>query len=126
MSTFKRYAKQAKERMKSGFWENAKARLEHEKQVAATYGLDCHVVGEEQRRKLEKQIYDYDGFCEEQEFYCKVEKILESDCIVSNPIMQLADQRYMDKLSAYEKQTYLMKLSSKYQAAVEKYNRLHG
>ena len=34
MSTFKEYAKRAKERMKSGFWEQAKQNILTEKQVA--------------------------------------------------------------------------------------------
>lgn len=125
-STFKEYAKRAKERMKSGFWENAKRSLEHEKEVAATLGLNQRQVCEEQRQKLQRQIYDYDGFCEEQEFYSKVVAILTSDEIVSNPLMRLADQNYMQTLTPQERQVYISKLASKYRQAVEKYRRLHS
>ena len=126
MSTFKEYAKRAKERMKSGFWEQAKQNIQTEKQVAATLGLNTRQVGEEERRKLQRRIYDYDGFCEEQEFYAKVEEILNSNELVSNPIMRLADQEYMERLSPAEKQVYISKIATKYREAVEKYKRLRS
>ena len=126
MSTFKEYAKRAKERMKSGFWEQAKQNIQTEKQVAATLGLNTRKVSEEERRKLQRQIYDYDGFCEEQEFYAKVEEMLESNEIVSNPIMRLADHEYMEKLSPAERQSYISKIATKYREAVDKYKRLRS
>lgn len=125
-NTFKEYAKRAKERMKNGFWENAKQNLQHEKEVAATLGLNQRKVCEEQHQKLQRQIYDYDGFCEEEEFYSKVEAILDSNEVISNPIMRLADQNYMEKLTPQEKQTYISKLAAKYREAVEKYRRLRS
>ncbi len=125
MSTFKEYAKRAKERMKNGFWEQTHKSIETEQQVAATLGLNTHKVGEDSRRMLQRQIYDYDGFCEEQEFYAKVVEILESDELVSNPIMRLADSEYMQRLTPAERQSYLAKLASKYRQAVERYRRLH-
>ena len=126
MSTFKEYAKRAKERMKNGFWEQAKQNIQTEKQVAATLGLNTRQVGEEERRKLQRQIYDYDGFCEEQEFYAKVEEMLNSNEIISNPIMRLADKDYMSKLSPAERQSYISKIATKYREAVEKYHRLRS
>ena len=107
MTTFKQYAKRAKDRMKNGFWEQAKQQLAHEKQVAATLGISEHKITEEQHRKLQRQIYDYDGFCEEQEFYQKVVTILNSTETISNPLMRLADQAYMAKLTPEQKQTYI-------------------
>ena len=124
MSTFKEYARRAKERMKNGFWEQAKQSIQTEKQVAATLGLNAAKISEEQHRRLQRQIYDYDGFCEEQEFYAKVEAILDSDELVSNPIMRLADQEYLSKLSPADKQVYISKLAAKYREAVEKYRQL--
>lgn len=125
MSTFKEYARQAKERMKNGFWENAKQRLQHEREVAATTGVNQCKLNEEHRRRIEKQIYDYDGFCEEQEFYAKVVDIITGEEVVTNPIMRLADEQYMAKLSPADKQVYISKVAAKYRAAVDKYNFLH-
>lgn len=126
MSTFKQYAKQAKERMKNGFWENAKQNLQHEKEVAATMGLNSRKVCEQQRQKLQRQIYDYNGFCADEEFYAKVAAILDSKEVVSNPIMRLADQQYMQTLSPQEKQIYISRLAAKYRRMVEKYNSLRN
>lgn len=126
MSTFKQYAKSAKTRLKSGFWEKARQDLDKEKEVAATLGIDSRKVVEEQRRKLEKQIYDYDGYRREQEFYRKVEEILQSDQVVSNPIMRLADQDYMATLTPSQRQAYLAKVAANYQQAVDRYRSLHG
>ena len=126
MPTFKEYAKRAKERMKSGFWEQARQNIQTEKQVAATLGLNTRKVSEEEHRKLQRQIYDYDGFCEEQEFYAKVEQMLDSNEIVSNPIMRLADRDYMETLSPAERQSYISKIATKYREAVEKYKQLRS
>ena len=126
MTTFKQYAKQAKERMKNGFWENAKANLQQEKQVAATMGLNERKVAEVEHKKLHRQIYDYDGFCQDEVFFERVVEILTSKETVLNPIMRLADKQYMEKLSPTEKQQYISKLALKYSQAVEKYNQLHS
>ena len=82
--------------------------------------------GEEQHRRLQRQIYDYDGFCEEQEFYKRVEAILDSDEIISNPIMRLADKEYMETLSPVDRQTYVTKIAAKYRQAVERYRQLRS
>ncbi len=124
MSSFKDYARQAKERMKNGFWLQAKQEMQHEREVAATLGLNQTKISEEHRRKLQRKIYDYDGFCEEEEFYAKVVDLLSQNEVVSNPIMRLADSKYMQTLSPQEKQTYISKLAARYRAAVEKYNGL--
>ena len=124
--TFKKFARQAKERMKSGFWEQTRLRLETEKQVAVTKGLDCNAVRQQQHRQLERLIYDSEGYNREQQFQRKVEEILTSKQTVANPISLLADKQYMSTLNAYQRQTYLMKLSAKYQKKKKKYRQLHG
>lgn len=126
MSTLKDYARQAKDRMKNGFWQQAKTELQQEKEVAATLGLNERKLTEEHRRKLQRKIYDYDGFCEEEEFYAKVVEILSGDAVVSNPIMRLADKDYMQTLSPQERQTYISKVAARYRNAVEKYNGLRN
>lgn len=126
MSTLKDYARQAKDRMKNGFWQQAKTELQQEREVAATLGLNERKLTEEHRRKLQRKIYDYDGFCEEEEFYAKVVEILSGDTVVSNPIMRLADKDYMQTLSPQERQTYISKVAARYRNAVEKYNGLRN
>lgn len=126
MSTFKEYARRARERMKNGFWESAKQRLQQEREVAATTGVNQAKLSEEHRRRIEKQIYDYGGFCEEQEFYRKVVEILTGDEVVTNPIMRLADEEYMADLSPADRQVYISKVAAKYRSALERYNSLHS
>lgn len=126
MSTFKEYARRARERMKNGFWESAKQRLQQEREVAVTTGVNQAKLSEEHRRRIEKQIYDYDGFCEEQEFYRKVVEILTGDEVVTNPIMRLADEEYMADLSPADRQVYISKVAAKYRSALERYNSLHS
>ncbi len=126
MTTFKDYAKRAKERLKNGFWQQAIEQVRREKQVAATLGLNARAVGQQEHQNLQRQIYDYDGFCRDQQFYKKVQEILSSNQTVQNPIMLLADQEYMKSLSAEEKQQYLLQVASKYRKALEKYNQLRS
>lgn len=126
MSTFKNYARQAKERLKSGFWQRAMENIQQEKQVAATLGLNTRAVAQQEHQNLQRQIYDYEGFCRDQLFDKKVKEILSSNQTVQNPIMLLADKQYMQKLSAEEKQQYLLQIAAKYRQAVEKFNQLRG
>lgn len=126
MSTMKRYAKQAKERMRSGFWEQAKEQLEKEKQVAVTQGLDSVKVAQAHHDLLAKQIYNHDEYIAEQEFYQKVVEIAESKQLIINPLQQLADHKAMEGMTAEQRQAYMMRLSVKYQEALEKYYSLGG
>ena len=118
----KEYAKKAKERMKNGFWLDAKKDVEDKKQQAKDLGLDTIKVVEEERRKTMRRIYDEQGFWEEQSFYNKVVEILESKDTVTNPLARLADQELMKDMSPTERQTYLIKLSARFQKVVEQYN----
>ncbi|MBR2975124.1 MAG: hypothetical protein IKC47_05225 [Clostridia bacterium] len=118
----KEYAKKAKERMKNGFWTEAKQSLEVKKQQAKQQGLDCVKVVEDERRKTVRRIYDEQGFLEEQAFYDKVVEILQSKDTVTNPLARLADKQLMQDMTPVERQTYLIKLSARFQKVVEQYN----
>ena len=118
----KEYAKRAKERMKNGFWQDAKREVEDKKQQAKEQGVDVVKVVEEERRKTVRRIYDEQGFWEEQSFYNKVVEILESKDTVTNPLARLADKELMQNMSPSEKQSYLIKLSARFQKVVEQYN----
>ena len=116
------YAKKAKERMKNGFWSQAKQDVEEKKRQAKIAGVDCVKLVEEERRKTVRRIYDEQGFLEEQTFYNKVVEILESEDIVTNPLARLADRELMEQMTPGEKQAYLIKLSARFQKVVEQYN----
>ena len=118
----KEYAKKAKERMKSGFWSQAKQDVEDKQEQAKLLGLDTVKVVEDERRKTVRRIYDEQGYLEEQAFYNKVVEILQSKDTVTNPLARLADQELMSQMSPTERQTYLIKLSARFQKVVEQYN----
>lgn len=118
----KEYARKAKERMKSGFWSDAKRDVEYKKQQAKVMGLDAVKVVEDERRKTVRRIYDEQGYMEEQAFYNKVVEILESKDTITNPLTRLADESLMQSMSPTERQTYLIKLSARFQKVVEQYN----
>ena len=118
----KEYAKKAQDRMKSGFWSQAKQDVEDKKEQAKLLGLDTVKVVEDERRKTVRRIYDEQGYLEEQAFYNKVVEILQSKDTVTNPLARLADQELMSQMSPTERQTYLIKLSARFQKVVEQYN----
>lgn len=118
----KEYARKAKERMKNGFWSDAKRDVEYKKQQAKVMGLDAVKVVEDERRKTVRRIYDEQGYMEEQAFYNKVVEILESKDTITNPLTRLADESLMQSMSPTERQTYLIKLSARFQKVVEQYN----
>lgn len=53
--------------------------------------------------------------------YKKVCQILESDEVITNPIMELIDKDYYNSLSSEAKQKYIFDLSDKYRAMKERY-----
>lgn len=58
---------------------------------------------------------------EDSTLYRKVCKILESDEIITNPIMELVDKNYYCSLSDEAKQKYIFNLSDKYKQMKERY-----
>lgn len=122
MGQLKEYAKLAKERMKNGFWTQAKQEMEHTREVAATMGLDVGKVSHEQRERITRMINSPDQYIEEEQFYAKVQEILSQQDTVTNPLMLLADEQLVSTMSPCDKQAYFLKLSQRYQQAVDRYN----
>lgn len=71
MSTFKEYARRARERMKNGFWESAKQRLQQEREVAATTGVNQAKLSEEHRRRIESRFTTTTAFARNRNFTAK-------------------------------------------------------
>ena len=101
-STFKEYAKQAKQRLTSGFWEKVQNKDTTSVATKAT---------------VFDSIYNQQAFEEQSEFLQKVQIVLQNSD--QNPIMQLADQDYLKTLSVEQKQSYLLKLSQRFLSAKE-------
>ncbi|MBO5772650.1 MAG: hypothetical protein J6R37_02475 [Clostridia bacterium] len=101
--TFKEYAKLAKQRLCSGFWE--KVQKEQDATSVAT------------KATVFDSIYNRQAYDEQKEFVKKVQQVLKNS--EQNPIMQLADQEYLATLSPDQRQNYLLKLSQRFLQAKE-------
>lgn len=95
-ATIQSMAKQAKERIKSGYWAKVK------------------------NKKLEK-IKESKQF--DSEMYEIVASIIESEEIVTNPIAKLMNKEYYATLSEEAKTRYVLELSGKYLNMCEIYEK---
>ena len=96
--TLRGLARQAKNRMKNGFWNEC---------------LDDLTALMEKAKAGEK----------EDEFYLKVKTLLTTEGEVSDAIGRLTDREYYNSLSYEEKQRYTLALSEKYLRALERFRR---
>ncbi len=119
--TLKQYAKEAKKRLKQGFWQAYKENLDSELARAKEEGIPETKIKEYYTAKVTENIrYNKD---EGEAFYSKVKKLLDDEGEVSNAIGRLTDRAFFDKLSYDEKQRYTLTLSEKYLKAVERYKK---
>lgn len=119
--TFKQYCKEAKNRLKNGFWQDYRVKLEQELQRAKEAGVSESKVKDYYAYKVSGEIKRTDE--SEEEFYAKVKKILDTEGEISDAIGRLTDKEYFATLSYDEKQRYSLELSERYLKAVERYNR---
>lgn len=112
-SLFKAYAKQAKKRLKEGFWSDVKNQRNYFELVAATNGGSADFAVNRQKQALKNQLYNREHSAEE-EFYRRVCGILSGDEVVTNPIARLMDSEAAAQMSPQQKNTYMLQLSAKY------------
>ena len=120
MPTIKEYAKEAKTRMKSGFWDDVKTKRQSDVETAAIQGKNTDVVFCEYREVLKRKIFDPDSK-EDEELYRKVCGLLSQNSVVINPIGALADKEKMRAMSESAKQHYIFELSKKFKEMKERY-----
>ena len=121
--SLKSYAKDAKKRLKSNFWQEYKQNLNKKLSI-----LENTSEGEKSR------VYDYfqskiassvkgttDNNAEE--FYLKVKNLLNTYGEVGDAIGRLTDKEYFNTLNYEQKQRYFLDLSQKYLKAKERYYR---
>ena len=75
-----------------------------------------------QRQELKEKIYNV-NFESDEEFYNRVKEILTKENVVTNPIAVLTDKKALQQMTDQQKQAYLLKLSNRYQQAVERFNK---
>ena len=120
--SLKELAKEAKQRLKTGFWQDYKRNLDKEIERAKENGYSESKVKEYYTHQVEKTVKI--GTNEEDEFfYKKVKKLLDEEGEVSNALGRLANSEETEGMSYDQKQRYYLKLSERYLKAVERYNK---
>ncbi|MGN1078058.1 MAG: hypothetical protein ACI4ST_06040 [Candidatus Gallimonas sp.] len=117
--TLKMLAKEAKMRMKKGFWKECEQELDAERSHAKEQGINESKM---ERYFQEKVTTKIKGETPD-EFYLKVKELLLSEGEVSDAIGRLTDKEYYNTLSYSEKQRYNLDLSEKYLRALERFKR---
>ena len=103
--SLKMLAKEAKRRMKRGFWQECDRKLAEERSHAKAQGIN------------ENKLEEPDGF------YLRVKQLLLEEGEVSDAIGRLTDRAYYETLSYAEKQRYNLELSERYLHALERFKR---
>ena len=119
--TLKQYAKEAKRRLKNGFWQNYHKDLDEKIERASEAGVAPSKVKEYYTYVISENIKSRKD--DEDEFYYKVKKILDEEGEISDAIGRLTDKEEFENLSYAEKQKYTLTLSERYLKAVERYNK---
>lgn len=121
LKSLKQYCKEAKMRLKQGFWQKYHKELDAELVKAELRGISTSKVKEYYASRISGSIKNTrDEF---DEFYLKVKKLLDEEGEVSNAIGRLTDKEYFNGLSYEERQLYTMNLSEKYLQAVDRYKK---
>lgn len=119
--SLKQYCKEAKKRLKQGFWQSYHKGLDEELARAKEEGISVSKVKEYYAQVVSGTIRNRSE--EDEEFYRRVKKLLDDEGEVSNAIGRLTDKEEFEKLSYEEKQRYTLSLSERYLKAVERYNK---
>lgn len=119
--TLKQYCKDAKKRLKCGFWQNYKSNLDKELLKAEQAGISKNKVKEYYNSRITENIRSISD--EKEEFYQKVKKLIDAEGEVPNAIGRLTDTEYFNTLTYEEKQRYTLTLSEKYLQAIERYRK---
>ncbi len=117
--SLKSLAREAKTRMKKGFWKECEQRLQEERSHAKAQGINENKAERYFQEKVEASIKGESP----DEFYLKVKALLLSEGEVSDAIGRLTDKEYYDTLSYAERQRYSLELSEKYLRALERFKR---
>ncbi len=122
LKSLKQCCREAKQRLKSGFWTNYKENLKKELEGAKLSGVPENKVREYFQYKVTSGI-ESNETDDEQLFYKRVKKLLDEEGEVSNAIGRLTDKMYFETLSYEEKQRYTLSLSARYLKALERYKK---
>lgn len=117
--SFRSIAREAKARLKSGFWENAKDNFTDEVERARENGMSESRACRYFAGKVTCSIRGGDDDL----FYEKVRRMLLTDGEVSDALARLTDREEYDSLTYEDKQRYMLNLSERYLKALERFRR---
>lgn len=117
--TLKTLAKEAKARMKKGFWKQCEEDLVNSRSHAKENGINESKMKRYFAEKVTGQIRGETP----DEFYLRVRNLLLCEGEVSDAIGRLTDKEYYATLSYSEKQRYTLELSQRYLSALERFKR---
>ena len=119
--SLKQYCREAKKRLKRGFWQSYQKDLDEGIERAEKAGISTSKIREYYAERVSENIKNKKE--EKEDFYQKVKKLLSEEGEVSNAIGRLTDKEYFNTLSYEEKQRYTLSLSEKYLEAVERFRK---
>ncbi len=119
--TVKQYCREAKLRLKRGFWQDYHKELQTEIERAKEQGLSVSKVKDFYNEQISGNIKNPKE--QNDEFYAKVKRILDEEGEISNAIGRLTEKEVYASLSYEEQQRYNLELSEKYLKAVERYKK---
>lgn len=117
--TLKTLAKEAKQRMKKGFWEQCEKDLNDSRDMAREQGINESKM----ERYFAQQVKTRVRGETPDEFYLRVKEMLLREGEVSDAIGRLTDRDYYMSLPYDERQRYTLELSEKYLRALERFKR---
>lgn len=119
--SLKQYCKEAKKRLKGGFWQSYQKDLSENIERAEKAGISTSKVKQYYAERVIENIKNRDE--EKEEFYQKVKKLLLEEGETPNAIGRLTDVEHFNSLSYEEKQRYTLSLSEKYLEAIERFRK---
>lgn len=118
-NTLRAIARQAKSRVKNGFWDEKKDELDLHIEKAREKGLNESKAGRYFKSKLGETIAGE----KKDDFYERVRQMLLAEGETGDAIGRLTDKAYYATLSYAEQQRYNLELSAKYLRALERFRK---
>ena len=112
-------AKNAKKRMKQGYWSDIIESRKKDMDIASKNGVDkSEVISYYKDRVLRDFYVKTERVEREERLYKKVVEIMDSEEIVYNPLARLVEHEYYDNL---DEDAYIFNLASKYSKLRKRY-----
>ena len=117
----KSLAKMAKNRLRTGFWENYREDMHKKVKMAEEEGIGTSNIINYYKIKAEQSVNPVNE--SDEAFYNKVKHILDVYGDVGDMIGRLCDEELMNKMNFQQMQRYIFELGDKYLKARERYEK---